>query len=845
MLNFDKTQAWLTVLTVGALSALASEPPASAPQGRPNEPLPSSASLPVLLQLPEFSLTDESGEPLTSSDLAGHVWVANFIFTRCTETCPQQTALLAELQKELQANIASKTEAEPATKDAHMLWDQTRIISISVDPAHDTAAVLAEYARGVAADTDLWSFLTGDAEAIRKLCEDGFKLPSGDGSAGDMATAHSSKFMLVDYRGRVRGAYNGVTRAGLDELRKGVASLVDERVPFPPGILAPNWLKTREQAQLATANNLSAFHDFSFVDAFTSSGIDFVHRIVDDAGLTYKPVHYDHGNGIAVADVDNDGRYDVYFSNQVGSNGLYRNLGGGRFENITREAGVAVTTPTGVSASFADIDNDGDPDLYVTNIRDGNFLFENDGTGKFTNITKKSGLGHRGHSSAAVFFDYNRDGLLDLFLTNVGQYTSTKLRTVTNDATTSDLEEGDFTFYDGYSDAFSGHLKADRTEQSILFKNKGDNTFEDVSAATKLQDTSWSGDATPLDANGDGWIDLYVLNMQGNDEYYENVKGEYFECKSRELFPKTPWGAMGVKVFDFDNDGGMDIFVTDMHSDMSEEVGPEREKLKARMQFPESLLLTEGASVFGNAFYRRTETGYEEVSDALGAENYWPWGLSVGDLNADGFDDVFITASMNFPWRYGLNTVLLNDRGRYFVDSEFILGVEPRVGELARPWFELDCSASHDGSSFCENWDDDSSQVTIWGALGSRSSAIYDIDDDGDLDVVTNEFNSVPMVLVSDLSAKKKVRCLKTKLVGTKSNRSGLGAVVTVVAGDRQYTKVHDGQSGYLSQSLLPLYFGLDRADKADRIEVLWPSGTQQTLNGPFEANTTVEIVEP
>ena len=104
----------------------------------------------------------------------------------------------------------------------------------------------------------------------------------------------------------------------------------------------------------------------------------------------------------------------------------------------------------------------------------------------------------------------------------------------------------EYEYYIGLEDAFHGHLKPERTEQSVLFKNSSDNRFVDVSAQSRLQDSSWSGDASALDANEDGWLDLYVLNMQGHDHYYENVQGEYFSDKSREVFPRTPWGAMGV-----------------------------------------------------------------------------------------------------------------------------------------------------------------------------------------------------------------------------------------------------------------------------------------------------------
>ena len=615
-----------------------------------------------------------------------------------------------------------------------------------------------------------------------------------------------------------------------------------ETVFSPPEIEAPPWLESRRRAQLQTSGELRVFHDFTFSDRLEESGIRFRHRMTDDGGRYYKAVHYDHGSGIAVADVDGDGLYDIYFVNQVGGNQLWRNLGGGKFEEITQAAGVAVAEHTSVAASFADIDNDGDPDLYVTTVRSGNFLFENDGAGRFDDISARSGLFHQGHSSGAVFFDYNRDGLLDLFLTNVGEYTQDTLVTVTNDATVE--QDGvRYVCYLGYSDAFNGHLDPNRIEQSILYKNVGGARFVDVSEELGLQDIGWSGDVSTLDVNEDGWPDLYVLNMQGNDRYYENVRGEHFVDRSRAVFPKTPWGAMGIKVFDYDNDGDMDVFVTDMHSDMGENVGPEREKLKARALFPEEFLRTGGASIFGNAFYEnRGGQRFEEVSDEIGAENYWPWGISVGDLNADGYEDVFITASMNYPFPYGVNSLLLNDRGERFRDSEFILGVEPRrKGRTATPWFELDCSGEALENPHCEGR---SGRLIVLGALGSRSSVIFDLDDDGDLDIVTNDFNSEPMVLISNLTERKEVRFLKVKLIGTESNRSGLGATVIVRTGSHTYTRVHDGKSGYLSQSLYPLYFGLGDAESVDQIEVHWPSGRDQVIPGPIRANVLLEIQE-
>jgi hypothetical protein len=598
----------------------------------------------------------------------------------------------------------------------------------------------------------------------------------------------------------------------------------------PAELRDTSWLDKLRDEQVKAAANLPAFHDFTFTDRLIESGITFTNQIVEDAGKAYKAVHYDHGNGIAIADVDGDGLYDIYFTSQVGGNQLWRNRGGGRFENITATAGVGVIGKVSVSASFADIDNDGDQDLYVTTVRGGNVMFVNDGHGRFTDISTASGLGYVGHSSSAVFFDYNRDGRLDLFLVNVGRYT------------TDEVGGDGYKYFVGLEDAFSGHLHPERAEQSILFRNEGGNRFVDVSKQVHLQDLSWSGDASVIDGNDDGWPDLYVLNMEGDDQYYENAGGVRFVRKSREVFPRTSWGAMGIKAFDFNNDGRQDIFITDMHSDMSAMIGPEMEKMKSHIEWPESFRGDGKTSIWGNSFFvKEGPDRYREMSDALGVENYCPWGPSVGDLNADGFDDAFIASGMNYPFRYMINSVKLNDRGQRFADAEFLLGIEPRRGGVVTPWFELDASGKDKGHRDAAGA---SGRVAIWGARGTRSAAIFDIDGDGDLDVVTNEFNTPPMVLVSNLTDRKQVRYLEVRLTGTTSNRNGLGAVVKVTAGGSTYTKVLDGNSGYLSHSVYPLYFGLGSAESVDSIEVAWPSGKTQSLKAPIKINSIVDVRE-
>ncbi len=200
-------------------------------------------------------------------------------------------------------------------------------------------------------------------------------------------------------------------------------------VPVPEVALTLRALEARKTEEFATAKSFSAFYGFQFTNEIVSSQITFEHHIVDDCGRDVKAIIYDHGCGVAAADVDGDGKIDIFFVNQIGGCELWRNLGGGKFENITASAGVGLEDKVCVGASFADLDNDGDPDLFVTTVKMGNVLFENLGGGTFRYVSKESGLDYVGHSSGAVFFDYDRDGQLDLFVANVGSLYHRQKRT--------------------------------------------------------------------------------------------------------------------------------------------------------------------------------------------------------------------------------------------------------------------------------------------------------------------------------------------------------------------------------------------------------------------------------
>src|SRR5436309_2513183 len=245
-----------------------------------------------------------------------------------------------------------------------------------------------------------------------------------------------------------------------------------------------------------------------FEERARESGITFrMNFLPGEQGEKFKTNLYDHGCGVAVGDFDGDGHDDIYLVNQLGPNKLYRNEGNGSFEDVTDQAGVGLGDRVCVAATWADYDNDGKLDLYVTSTRGGNVLFRNLGGGVFKDVTKEAGLTHIGHSQTAAFFDYDNDGYLDLFVTNTARWTL------------GDYDKKD-RYYPGEENFFK--MAASPKEENVLYHNNGDGTFTEVTAKAGLKGKGWGGDVTVVDYNEDGKLDLFVTNMFGANQLYRN-----------------------------------------------------------------------------------------------------------------------------------------------------------------------------------------------------------------------------------------------------------------------------------------------------------------------------------
>ena len=506
---------------------------------------------------------------------------------------------------------------------------------------------------------------------------------------------------------------------------------------------------------------------FRLVDVTSQAGIHFQHNSGAFGG---KFLPETLGSGCAFLDYDRDGWQDILLVNGADWPGhkksrstlhLYHNNGNGTFSDVTVRAGLDVEM-YGMGVAVGDYNNDGFPDVLITCVGQ-NRLFRNTGKGTFVDVTSTSGLGKReGFSTSALWFDYDRDGLLDLFVCNYVKWSP---------------EHDVFCSLDGKHKSYCTP-EAYRGATCWLFHNRGDGTFEDVTAASGIFDSSSKSLGVALfednEASHDGWPDLVVANDTQPNKLYRNQHNGTFKDVAVEAglafsSEGKARAGMGVDVADFDNSGMPGVGITNFDNEM---IG----------------------------LYRMSGKSFEDVAPQAGvglaSRNSLGFGCAFLDVNLDGWLD-FAVANGHI--------------------DETVRNIRGNVGYAQPPQLFLNNGKGsfHDVAAAVGGGFD---QPKV-----GRGLAFADFDRDGDLDLLLTTNNGPAYLYRNDQLAGN--HSIRFRLVGTKSNRDAIGAMVRVFAGGLTQSRMVKGGSSYLSQSELPVTFGLEKRDRIERVVIDWPSG--------------------
>ncbi len=598
-------------------------------------------------------------------------------------------------------------------------------------------------------------------------------------------------------------------------------TLMQSRIPrillfiFFIGLLATPFvirqLSAHKEAATAGANPSTALsrYGLSFQEVAKASGVNFTHAAPKlDPKLDHiMPQIASMGAAVSVVDFDRDGWQDIYLTNsgEGSRNALYRNLGDGKFKDVAAELGVGDlnSRETGVSMGsvWGDYDNDGYEDLFL--YRWGKpELFHNDGGKGFTRVSEQAGLPGWINANNALWFDYDRDGRLDLF---VAGYFDEKFD-LWNLKDTKMMPES-------FEYAQNGGRK-------FLFHNLGDGKFEEVAEQLGVKSRRWALAAVAVDLRGTGYPDLFIANDYGVSELFFNDGGKKF----REVGKQTgigfaPKSGMTAAIGDALNRGDFAIYV----SNISEE----------------------GVLIQGNNLWvPRTGTSgeslkFDNLAGDLGVElGGWSWGAQFGDLNNDGYQDIYlvngyISADRNSSYWYdyskvtGGNTAIISDAKNWPpMNNRSLAGYQQK-----KVWLNDGAGQFKEVAQF----------VGVTDVYDGRSVALGDFSNSGRLDAVVANQKGPALLYKNTVAPENK--WIAFDLEGAQSNRSAIGAQARLFWNDQQQAQEVTGGSGFCAQNQKRLHFGLGKGANVDRVEIRWPSGKTQTIRAP-ETNKIHKVKE-
>ncbi|MDX1671663.1 MAG: CRTAC1 family protein [Balneolaceae bacterium] len=555
-----------------------------------------------------------------------------------------------------------------------------------------------------------------------------------------------------------------------------------------------------------------ARYGFYLTEVSSEAGVDFRHQgpRLHEKLDHIMPQIASMGASVTVVDYNNDGWQDLYFTNSShgSKNALYRNNGDGSFTDVADKMGVADLNREGTGVSmgsvWGDYNNDGYEDLFVYQWGRQE-LYRNERGEAFTRVTERAGLPEWMNSNTAVWFDYDRDGLLDLF---IGGYYQEDIDLWNLESTKIMPESFEY---------------ANNGGRNYLYRNRGDGRFEEVSEELGLTSRRWALSAAATDLNGSGYPDLVIANDYGIDELFINEEGKRFRNETEASgIGFAPKSGMNVSFGDIMNQGNLAIYITNIS---------------------EPGILIQGNNLWvPELVSEKMEEGvrYQNLAGNMDVElGGWSYGGAFGDLNNDGFIDLYVTNGY----------VSAKPGTDYWYDFSKVAGGHKNIIEDARNWPDMQGRSL---SGYQENklWINDGAgkfrevAAAVGGSLNldSRAVAFADLWNRGVLDIIVATQNGPVKLFRNRVSDDH--HWIGFKLQGTQSNRSAIGAQVELHWSDRRQLQVVTGGSSYCAQSQRPVYFGLGKSREIDKAVIRWPSGIRQTLEHPG-VDSLYTITEP
>ncbi len=567
------------------------------------------------------------------------------------------------------------------------------------------------------------------------------------------------------------------------------------------------------------------------------SGVSFSNNLKETPQLNIYTWRYIYnGAGVAVGDINNDGLSDLYFCSNTGSNKLYLNKGNLKFEDITKQAKVEAPKGFKTGVTLVDLNADGYLDIYVC--RDAspdpklrsNLLYINNQDNTFTEKGASFGLNDTGYSNQAIFFDYDLDNDLDMYLVNhpndFSKATTTRLKKD---------ENGNISRFDKSDNDFM---------RDKFYRNNGDNTFSEVAKEIGIDNHAFGLSASVTDINQDGWPDIFVGNdfIEPDFLYVSNGNGTFSESIN-QYFKHTSQNTMGNDFADFNNDGFEDMIALDM---MPEDNF--RQKSLGSSMFKEKynalLKVGYGHQLMRNTLQLNNGNGtFSEIGEMAGiAKTDWSWSSIFADLDNNGSKDLIIT---NGIMRDMSNMDYIQFKTDSINKAYKTTGKYPIDGSNFRNWMKHMPSQKIRNYIYSNNDDLTFTDVSeIWGFEDlsfSTGTVVSDLDNDGDLEVIMSNLNEEAFIYKNNSIESSKGNWLKVSLHGNSENYQGIGATIKLYDGDDVQMQVVKNSRGFISSSDHLTHFGLGLSETVDSISVTWPDGNISSVS-KIQANQIIEI---